>query len=121
MSKVTMSSVSMQNDILYIEGDLVFATVPKLLQQTKPLLERLCKNGRTIQADENNLACTTKPTKTIQIDLAKVKYADSSALALFCSWQRFAKKNNLSCQFLNVPSQLVNIAKLTSVNNIFDI
>lgn len=111
----------MQNDILYLEGDLVFATVPKLLQQTKSLLGQLCKNDKTIQADENKLACTTKAIKTIKIDLAKVKYADSSALALFCSWQRLAKKNNLSCQFLNVPSQLVNIAKLTSVNKIFDI
>jgi len=54
----------------------------------------------------------------LNIDFAKVEYADSVALALILHWLRKARKHNIRLKLLNLPKGLIRIAKLSELDNI---
>lgn len=53
--------------------------------------------------------------KEVRLDFADVVHADSSAIALLLNWLRFAKKKQKTFVFVNLPSQLVEIANVCEV------
>jgi phospholipid transport system transporter-binding protein len=78
-----------------IAGDLSFATVPVLWNQSQQPF--------ATAAD------------AIDIDLATAGRADSAGLALLVAWTRWARESDKSIRFLNAPAQII---KLAEVNNL---
>jgi phospholipid transport system transporter-binding protein len=51
------------------------------------------------------------------IDLANVKTADSSAVAVLLAWQRSANKAGVKLTYLNIPPSLQSLAALYDVES----
>jgi phospholipid transport system transporter-binding protein len=81
----------------HLTGALTFDTVPQLFQQ-----------GRQLFADSNNL----------QLDLAGVERSDSAGLALLVGWVRLARQCGGTITFLNVPQQLLGLARVGGVDQV---
>lgn len=52
----------------------------------------------------------------IEIDLEGIQRSDSAGLALLIEWQRQAIKDNKSVRYLNMPKQMLAIAKASSLD-----
>jgi phospholipid transport system transporter-binding protein len=85
---------------LRVSGELSFKTVPALVASNKNFL----KNG-----------------DSIDIDLADVSRADSAGVALLIEWQRQAQKQNKSICFINIPSQMLAIVRLSGVDDLLSL
>lgn len=83
---------------LRLTGDLSFCSVPALREQALPLLQ---------QAED-----------TLEIDLSGVGRSDSAGLALLVEWMRTAKRLNKSLRYLNIPMQMLAIARVSSLDQI---
>lgn len=62
--------------------------------------------------EESNAAFTAE---NLELDLAGVSEVDSTAVSLMFEWLRQAHKRNISLTFVNLPSNLVNMATLYGV------
>lgn len=82
---------------LLLEGELSFKTVVKLLADFQAL------------PDQGN---------EIQIDLQGVSRADSAGLALLVEWMRNAQTLGKSIRFLNIPQQMLAIARVSSLDQV---
>lgn len=82
-----------------IHGDLIFETVGAIYEQNKLLFE----------ASEN----------AIEISLSGVERADSSGLALIIEWLRTARQLQRPLKFTDVPPQILDLAKLSSLDELF--
>lgn len=82
---------------LTLHGELSFSTVPGLWRDSLRLLEDL---------DE------------IHIDLKGVERSDSAGLALLVEWMRAAKRLGKPVQFLNIPTQMLAIARVSSLDQV---
>ncbi len=82
---------------LDVVGDLSFATVPGLRTASQSLFA---------QQDE------------IRIDLKDVVRSDSAGLALMVEWMRAAKRDGKPIQFLNMPPQMLAIARVSSLDKV---
>ena len=80
-----------------IHGDLVFATVPGLLNQTGRLF-----NGQG----------------SLVLDLDGVNRADSAGLALMLEWLGEGRKLGRQLSFRHVPQSLLNIARVSNVDEL---
>ena len=80
-----------------VVGSLVFSTVRALLPAGSEAIE----NGRAAV-----------------IDLAGVTDSDSSGLALLIEWQSVAKHARRTLHYENVPSQLLQLARLSEVGEL---
>jgi phospholipid transport system transporter-binding protein len=56
-------------------------------------------------------------TKQITLDLSKVGNVDSAGLALILEWIKHARSKRVQLRFINMPGQLVNLAKLSGLDN----
>jgi len=82
-----------------INGDLIFSTVGAIYEQHKRLFEN----------NEN----------AIEISFAGVQRADSSGLALIIEWLRCAQQLDRPLVFTHVPQQIIDLAKLSSLDDLF--
>jgi len=80
-----------------LEGELDFQTVPDVLDRSAPVM-----------AGEG----------AIQVDLQGVTRADSAGLALLLEWLRKSKRAGRSITFVNVPGQLLSIARICGLEEI---
>ena len=80
-----------------VVGSLVFSTVGALL----PVGSEAIENGRAAV-----------------IDLAGVTASDSSGLALLIEWKSVAKYARRTLRYENVPSQLLQLARLSEVDEL---
>ena len=87
---------------LSLSGCISHQTVPDLLKQSKKLF------------DDNSRA-------EIIIDLKQVSRSDSSGVALLIEWMRQASKGSKTIRFLNIPEQMLEIAKVSGVDKILAI
>ncbi len=78
-----------------IDGDLTFATIDK---QTLSSISFL------------------KSAKEITIDLSRVSCTDSAGLALMIEWIKYSRHNRTQLHFKNIPEQLLNLAKLSGLD-----
>ena len=83
-----------------LSGDLTYDTVPALWR-----------------AAEVPLA----PDSNLVVDLARVGRSDSAGLALLMEWTREARRNNVAIRFVNVPEQMLSLAKVSSLEKILPI
>lgn len=93
------SAVVRQNGIGRIQlcGILSFQTVPNLLMQSRGMFE---KHG------------------DIQVDLSEVIRSDSAGVALLVEWMNEAHRHNQEIQFLNMPAQMLGIARVSSLDQV---
>lgn len=80
-----------------LHGELTFATVPALLTESDALLA-----GAT----------------ELCIDLAGVQRADSAGLALLAEWLRLASGRQQAITYINAPTQLHNLAKVSGLEQV---
>lgn len=79
-----------------VSGELVFDTVPGLLADSLSLLD--AGGG------------------AVAFDLKGVTRADSAGLALLVEWLRRARGRGKAVSFINVPPQMLAIAKVSGVD-----
>lgn len=82
---------------LAVEGELSFTTVTRLVGEARRLFE---------QAEE------------IHIDLQAITRADSAGLALLVECMRYAQRLGKPIQFLNIPPQMLAIARVSSLDQV---
>jgi len=97
---MTTAITKQDNGNVSICGDLNAVTVPKLLETGLAVLEEL---------------------DDITIDLDHVERSDSSGLAMLTELLRSATKANKKIRFINMPPQLLAIAKISGLDEILPI
>ncbi len=88
---------SAAGEVLRLEGALSFDTLPGVLVETAKYTARPDLPGR------------------LTIDFAAVTGVDSSAVALLLEWRREAQRLGKALVFVNLPSNLLALAKLYGV------
>jgi phospholipid transport system transporter-binding protein len=99
---VATAKIDFLSDKIALTGFLVFDTVLTIYQSGIDYLEQY-----------------TLPE--LEIDLSKVEKSDSSGLSVFLGWMRVAQKKNIKLQFTYVPQYLVDVAKLSGIEDILPI
>jgi phospholipid transport system transporter-binding protein len=84
-------------EVLRLEGELAFETLPAVLAQSAEFAAR---------ADLPEL---------LTIDFANITGVDSSAVALLLEWRRLAAKRGKTLVFANLPANLLALAELYGV------
>lgn len=87
--------VDNENNRWWISGELSFATVDQLLVEFNQIV---------------------KDTPPKIIDLSEITHTDSAGLALLIEWLKFDNLIN----FHNIPSQLLSIAAVSGVQDMFN-
>lgn len=82
---------------LILAGELSFATVTRLHGESQPLFAQ---------------------PGDIRVDLQDIERADSAGLALLIEWMRNARELGKSIQFLNIPQQMLAIARVSSLDQV---
>lgn len=82
---------------LVLAGELSFATVPHLWEEARDLL---------------------RDAGDLRIDLQDVQRSDSAGLALLVEWMRAARRLGKAIEFLNIPPQMLAIARVSSLDQI---
>jgi ABC-type transporter Mla MlaB component len=88
------------NNKIAVDGEISFVTIPKL---------RII-GCEFISSHQNPV-----------FDLKQAITKDISGLALLAAWTRFAKKIGKSIQFINLPMQLLDMAKLNGLKDLLPI
>jgi len=92
--------IKADNDKLLIEGEVSFATIPKL---------RII--GCEFIAKHQNII----------FDLREATAKDISGLALLTAWTRFSKEIGKKIYFINLPTQLLDMANLNGLKDLLPI
>jgi phospholipid transport system transporter-binding protein len=85
------------NEVLRIEGNLSYETIPAVLARTE------------------EFAARPDLPQEIRIDFAAVTGVDSAAVALLLDWRRMAVARGKTLVFENLPPNLLALAKLYGV------
>ncbi len=88
---------SSAKDRFRLSGVLGFHTVPELWQQTRMLFH---------------------DCQSLTIDLSGVERSDSAGLALLVEWMREAARCGVELRFVNMPAQMLAIARVSSLDRI---
>lgn len=84
--------------VLQVSGELSFATVNAVLEQSRPMLA--AAQGWLV------------------MELAGVERVDSAGLALLIQWMRLAREQGVDILFRHVPEQLLAIAHASDLDNV---
>jgi phospholipid transport system transporter-binding protein len=82
---------------LKLVGDLSFRSVPGLLETARDMIGEVAE---------------------ITVDLADVRRSDSAGVALLVEWMRDARRQGKSITYLNIPSQMLAIARVSSLDTV---
>ena len=85
------------NEVLRIEGNLSYETIPAVLARTE------------------EFAARPDLPQEVRIDFAAVTGVDSAAVALLLDWRRMAIARRKTLVFENLPANLLALAKLYGV------
>lgn len=80
-----------------LTGILSFLTVPELIKPARDLFDGL---------------------EDVQIDLKGVVRSDSAGVALLVEWMNEAHRNNKRILFMNIPAQMLAIARVSSLDQV---
>lgn len=97
MSMNSEATIILKDGSLMISGDINFATVMTLWEQSLPLLEK-------------QTHC--------QIDFSNVRLANSTSLALILEWIKYANQHAKTIQFNHLPVQVMSIAKAAGLEKL---
>lgn len=90
-------TIEQSGEVFTVEGALSFETLPAVL------------------AESDKYAARTDLPDKLTIDLAQVSGVDSSAVALLLEWRRRAQRAGKTLVFVNLPSNLLALARLYGV------
>ena len=90
-------SAAPPGEVLGLEGVLSFDTLPTVLAQSA------------------EYAARTDLPERLTIDFANITGVDSSAVALLIEWRRQAQEKKKTLVFVNLPANLVALARLYGV------
>ncbi len=85
-------------DRFAVAGDLSFATVPALWEQSRQPF--------ATAAD------------ILAVDLASAGRADSAGLALLVAWTRWARESAKSIRFINMPAQIMQLVEVNKLEDL---
>jgi len=88
------------DEVLALDGALSFETIPDVLR-----------------ASEEYAARPYLPER-LTIDFAGIDAVDSSAVALLLEWRRQAGRRGKTLQFVNLPENLIALARLYGVEDL---
>ena len=94
------AELDLNGKTIFVKGDVTFSTVMQIL----------AKGEKYIVAQPS-----------IVVDFASVGGVDSSAIALITSWVRKAKASDTNIKIVNLPSNLVVLAKTCGIHDIIPI
>ena len=57
-------------------------------------------------------------TPSLTVDLKTVEHADSAGVALLVAWMRNAQRAQRDIRFLNMPTQMLNITRVSGLDGI---
>jgi phospholipid transport system transporter-binding protein len=98
MKRSDSINLSRREDGCFIlNGVLDFQTVPVIRQQGLDLFSE---------------------APSLVLDLQGVSRSDSAGLALLIEWMRFARSQNKPISFINMPTQMLAIARVSSLDSI---
>lgn len=80
-----------------LSGVLSFETVPALWRRSDALLQGVPE---------------------VKLDLKRITRTDSAGLALLVEWMRLARQRGIRINFLNIPSQMLAIARVSGLDDI---
>jgi phospholipid transport system transporter-binding protein len=89
-----------RDEVLALDGALSFETIPDVLR-----------------ASEEYAARPDLPDR-LTIDLAGIDAVDSAAVALLLEWRRQAGRRGKTLQFVNLPENLIELARLYGVEDL---
>ena len=92
-------SLQLENHTLIVSEELSFSSIKKIYQA-----------GLKLIVDG----------KVSSVDFSQAKIIDSSALALLTSWLRQAKKHHQKITYQNLPTHLLDVAKLSNLDTIIN-
>lgn len=95
-------SAAAGGEVLALEGALSFETLPAVLAQSAEYAARADLPER------------------LTIDFANISGVDSSAVALLLEWRRQAQARGKTLTFVNLPPNLLALAKLYGVSELID-
>lgn len=90
--------IVLQNNILAISGELNFATVVPLWNDSLPLLAQC---------------------QTLSYDFANVTSSNSGGVVLLLEWVKYAKRHKKEIRFSHIPLQLQSIIRVSGLEKIF--
>ena len=96
------ASIRLTQKGLKLRGNLVFATVAKLLETTIPLLKNFDGDS-------------------IEIDVSGIKHMDSAGVALLVEWQRFCLEHHKSCRFTGIHGQGASLLETYKLQDILQL
>lgn len=82
---------------LKLVGELSFRSVPELLETSLEMIREVPE---------------------ITVDLADVERSDSAGVALLVEWMREVRRQGKSITYLNIPSQMLAIARVSSLDTV---
>jgi phospholipid transport system transporter-binding protein len=86
-----------------------------------------CEGGRCVVQGPLTMNCVTavleESTRLFQlpdvtVDLGAVTEVDSAAVSLLLEWRRAARREHRTVRFVNVPANLLSLAKLYGVSEL---
>ena len=89
-----------RDEVLALDGALSFETIPDVLR-----------------ASEEYAARSDLPDR-LTIDFAGIDAVDSAAVALLLEWRRQAGRRGKTLQFVNLPENLIALARLYGVEEL---
>lgn len=93
------ADITLQNNILSVKGQLCFANVMSVYQQSLALLDQ-CPEW--------------------VFDFAGVTESDSAGLALIIEWIKLAKRKNRSVRFNTISQDLMSIARASGLASVIN-
>lgn len=64
----------------------------------------------------SEIADLTYDASAIAVDLREVERSDSAGVAVLIAWMRSARQAQRDIRFLNMPSQMLNIARVSGLD-----
>lgn len=93
--------LSRDGRLFEVSGNLSFITVPRVRDLGNELLQQAAKES--------------------VFDFKDVSRSDSAALSLLTGWSRQARQLDKSVRFINLPQQLMDIARLSSLDKVLSL
>jgi len=97
---MTIATIKQQQDAIVVSGDLNFASVVALWNESLPLL--------------------AQQQRALHFDFSAVSSSNSAGLALMLEWFKYARQKNKSIRFQHVPQQLLSIMAVSGVRSLLD-
>jgi len=94
---VVVSMEPNEHDQYELEGELSFASVPDICDRIVEVIK-----GRS----------------ELIVNLAKVSRSDSAGVAMLLDWVHIAREQDVDIHFLNMPEQMMAIARVSGLDEI---